>query len=84
MDPPAGRLVVLTEPVTWRLDLRPGGPLAVVRRQPSSTETRSGSLPKERVERDEEDLVRLYLTDIGHQLYVDRTRRDPLVHASRV
>src|SRR5438067_4845405 len=41
------------------------------RRLPAATspkhtfDPRRGSLPKERVERDEEDLVRLYLTDIG-------------------
>ena len=33
---------------------------------PAGSPTREGAtLPKERVERDEEDLVRLYLTDIG-------------------
>ena len=30
-----------------------------------ATREKDGTLPKERVERDEEDLVRLYLTDIG-------------------
>ena len=33
--------------------------------RPTSHEQEGASLPKERVERDEEDLVRLYLTDIG-------------------
>ena len=33
---------------------------------PGSDETKGETLPKVRVERDDEDLVRLYLTDIGH------------------
>ena len=35
-------------------------------RVPGSDETKGETLPKVRVERDDEDLVRLYLTDIGH------------------
>ena len=47
----------LTAPVTW------GSPTGTPR--PVDVAEENGSLPKERVERDEEDLVRLYLTDIG-------------------
>src|SRR5205807_4530764 len=36
-----------------------------VEKQPALATRRGRSLPNERIERDEEDLVRLYLTDIG-------------------
>src|SRR5438270_6963990 len=36
-----------------------------VDQRPTRSDTKRTSLPKERAERDEEDLVRLYLTDIG-------------------
>src|SRR5438270_1877405 len=36
-----------------------------VDQRPTRSDTKRTSVPKERVERDEEDLVRLYLTDIG-------------------
>src|SRR5436309_10853922 len=36
-----------------------------VHQRPTRSDTKRTSVPKERVERDEEDLVRLYLTDIG-------------------